>query len=105
MQEHRMTNKPNRNDPCPCGSGKKYKKCCGQPGMAKHTATLLDPAKVAGSLLGRISQAGSAFSADRKINVMTKHVTVGKLPTNAPEVKPEPPKEEKTPPSQENDLS
>jgi SEC-C motif domain protein len=20
----------NRNDPCPCGSGKKYKKCCGQ---------------------------------------------------------------------------
>jgi uncharacterized protein YecA (UPF0149 family) len=21
--------KPNRNDPCPCGSGKKYKKCCG----------------------------------------------------------------------------
>ncbi len=22
--------KPNRNDPCPCGSGKKYKKCCGK---------------------------------------------------------------------------
>lgn len=22
-------NKPKRNDPCPCGSGKKYKKCCG----------------------------------------------------------------------------
>ena len=21
--------KVNRNDPCPCGSGKKYKKCCG----------------------------------------------------------------------------
>lgn len=21
---------PGRNDPCPCGSGKKYKKCCGQ---------------------------------------------------------------------------
>ena len=21
--------KINRNDPCPCGSGKKYKKCCG----------------------------------------------------------------------------
>ncbi|EOT3171929.1 SEC-C metal-binding domain-containing protein, partial [Escherichia coli] len=19
-----------RNDPCPCGSGKKFKKCCGQ---------------------------------------------------------------------------
>jgi SWIM/SEC-C metal-binding protein len=22
--------KVGRNDPCPCGSGKKYKKCCGQ---------------------------------------------------------------------------
>jgi len=25
----RFTKKPNRNDPCLCGSGKKYKKCCG----------------------------------------------------------------------------
>ncbi|MFS0862114.1 SEC-C metal-binding domain-containing protein [Fredinandcohnia sp. 179-A 10B2 NHS] len=24
------TNKVGRNDPCPCGSGKKYKKCCGK---------------------------------------------------------------------------
>ena len=23
-----MTNKIGRNDPCPCGSGKKYKQCC-----------------------------------------------------------------------------
>ena len=23
------TKKANRNDPCPCGSGRKYKKCCG----------------------------------------------------------------------------
>jgi SEC-C motif-containing protein len=23
------TPKPGRNDPCPCGSGRKYKKCCG----------------------------------------------------------------------------
>ncbi|MHC4065032.1 MAG: SEC-C metal-binding domain-containing protein [Planctomycetota bacterium] len=22
--------KPRRNDPCPCGSGKKYKQCCGK---------------------------------------------------------------------------
>ena len=25
----RPAEKPGRNDPCPCGSGKKYKKCCG----------------------------------------------------------------------------
>jgi hypothetical protein len=24
---------PGRNDPCPCGSGKKYKKCCGSPAV------------------------------------------------------------------------
>jgi preprotein translocase subunit SecA len=28
--EKRDTKKVGRNDPCPCGSGKKYKKCCGQ---------------------------------------------------------------------------
>ena len=22
--------KPGRNDPCPCGSGKKFKQCCGR---------------------------------------------------------------------------
>ncbi|MBT9143735.1 MAG: hypothetical protein DDT29_02146 [Dehalococcoidia bacterium] len=28
--------RPGRNDPCPCGSGKKYKQCCGADG--KKTA-------------------------------------------------------------------
>jgi hypothetical protein len=26
----RVEKRPGRNDPCPCGSGKKYKKCCGK---------------------------------------------------------------------------
>ncbi|MDR8523808.1 PBPRA1643 family SWIM/SEC-C metal-binding motif protein [Shewanella fidelis] len=28
-QTTRFEKTPNRNDPCMCGSGKKYKKCCG----------------------------------------------------------------------------
>jgi hypothetical protein len=28
-----MKNKIGRNDPCPCGSGKKFKKCCAQKGF------------------------------------------------------------------------
>jgi uncharacterized protein len=44
-----MTEKIGRNDPCPCGSGKKYKACCMQkqqqskPGLGKRkfTAKLL----------------------------------------------------------------
>jgi preprotein translocase subunit SecA len=27
----RESPKVGRNDPCPCGSGKKYKRCCGSP--------------------------------------------------------------------------
>ncbi len=31
----RVQRRPGRNDPCPCGSGKKYKRCCGRkPGGA-----------------------------------------------------------------------
>ena len=28
MKIQNKNNKPGRNDPCPCGSGRKYKKCC-----------------------------------------------------------------------------
>src|SRR5205085_5060441 len=30
QQPVRHAGKVGRNDPCPCGSGKKYKKCCGR---------------------------------------------------------------------------
>lgn len=31
-----------RNDPCPCGSGKKYKKCCaGKTGMQKYNTRVI----------------------------------------------------------------
>ncbi|MEO6103347.1 MAG: UPF0149 family protein [Pseudoxanthomonas sp.] len=30
-QPIRRGDSPDRNDPCPCGSGRKYKKCCGMP--------------------------------------------------------------------------
>jgi uncharacterized protein YecA (UPF0149 family) len=33
MQESKPAPAPvSRNDPCPCGSGKKFKKCCGAGG-------------------------------------------------------------------------
>lgn len=31
QQAQRMSSKVGRNEPCPCGSGKKFKKCCGAP--------------------------------------------------------------------------
>ncbi len=30
----RASERVGRNDPCPCGSGKKYKQCCGRPGAS-----------------------------------------------------------------------
>ena len=34
-----MSNKPGRNDPCPCGSGQKYKRCClAKDQLAESTA-------------------------------------------------------------------
>lgn len=30
LSPHKNEPTPNRNDPCPCGSGKKYKNCCGK---------------------------------------------------------------------------
>ena len=30
VEPAKANDKPGRNDPCPCGSGKKYKKCCGK---------------------------------------------------------------------------
>jgi len=30
--ERSTVSRPSRNDPCPCGSGKKYKRCCGRAG-------------------------------------------------------------------------
>lgn len=29
VKEQAVSQKVGRNEPCPCGSGKKYKKCCG----------------------------------------------------------------------------
>ena len=31
QRAQRLSNKVGRNEPCPCGSGKKFKKCCGAP--------------------------------------------------------------------------
>jgi radical SAM superfamily enzyme YgiQ (UPF0313 family) len=39
-----MANKIGRNDPCPCGSGKKYKQCCGRPQQPAQVV-YLHPAK------------------------------------------------------------
>ncbi|MCH9620847.1 MAG: hypothetical protein S4CHLAM20_02530 [Chlamydiia bacterium] len=55
-----MNEKCGRNDPCPCGSGKKYKKCCGkQKKLASRGASVISSGG-GGSLLDRIKAGGQA---------------------------------------------
>jgi preprotein translocase subunit SecA len=35
VQQHRASDEPGRNDPCPCGSGKKYKRCHGAQAVSE----------------------------------------------------------------------
>jgi len=39
-----MATKPGRNDPCPCGSGQKYKRCCLEKDQRAESAALADSA-------------------------------------------------------------
>ena len=62
-----------RNDPCPCGSGKKYKKCCLDKDMMRFRETRaaaesFTPAERASALEKLFSFAcGSGFAVDREI--------------------------------------
>ena len=61
-----VSNKINRNDPCPCGSGKKYKQCCEQAGVnPSHTnnPSPLSPQQALQSAMAR-HQAGDLIQAE-----------------------------------------
>ena len=77
--------KAGRNDACPCGSGKKYKKCC----LAKGPAALA-PQRVADSVLRSVigpPQARSSIARSSKSgssNVMA-HLTTAAKPPSPPD--------------------
>jgi len=68
-----MSGKPGRNEPCPCGSGKKYKKCCGAqekfdcaiPEEFK-TNTILDEYMILMQGIGLFGQSLRQFDEERR---------------------------------------
>ncbi len=48
-----MHNKTGRNDPCPCGSGKKYKQCCMQKPKATATSMMGLKKKISAKLISQ----------------------------------------------------
>jgi Fe-S-cluster containining protein len=55
---------PERNDPCPCGSGKKYKKCCGLAEAANKVKPDLLALNQAVAYLGEVGRQREAFCVD-----------------------------------------
>ena len=71
----------NRNEPCPCGSGKKYKKCCGFQEIARRQLKdkvlkcgPLVAAKEMGPIAGRFFHANGAAT---KTILSAKKITLG----------------------------
>lgn len=63
-QDHAMTYKAGRNNACPCGSGKKYKKCCEAKAQSARGSKLL--LIIVGLLMAAGVAAGiTAFTSDR----------------------------------------
>lgn len=63
-----MSNKQNRNEVCTCGSGKKYKKCCGFQEQKKQQATA-SRGGILGRLPGLVTTSGQSL-ANRMFKVM-----------------------------------
>jgi len=63
-----MNQKPGRNDPCPCGSGKKFKSCCflkNPTGKRKITAKWLSAPSKTINLMDRTFGAAITANDDR----------------------------------------
>jgi tetratricopeptide (TPR) repeat protein len=67
-----------RNDPCPCGSGKKYKRCCGLERAAAPPPVSPDSQQI-GALVGLVNQ-GHLNEAEHKTRaLLTMHPDLGTL--------------------------
>ena len=51
-----MTDKAGRNDPCPCGSGKKYKSCCWKKEQEEKGKAIKFKATPMGGKMGMLSK-------------------------------------------------
>ena len=49
-----IKSKIGRNDPCPCGSGKKYKRCCGEPNNKLNPGWFARNSATVGSTVGSV---------------------------------------------------
>jgi tetratricopeptide (TPR) repeat protein len=70
--------KPGRNDPCPCGSGKKYKRCCGLEAAAVSLPESLNPREI-GALIALLDQGHLSEAEHRARTLLTAYPRAGML--------------------------
>ena len=69
-----------RNDPCPCGSGKKFKHCCGQVSAPAAAVPALPPdVNEIGALVGLVNQGSAAQAEARTLQLLQAHPEFGML--------------------------
>ena len=84
-----MTYKIGRNEPCPCGSGQKFKKCCYGKDMSEfaHPATFSSHDTVVNELVGSVSQINRLTKRiaelDTQIREMKGEIPAGYLAHNS----------------------
>jgi tetratricopeptide (TPR) repeat protein len=70
--------KPGRNDPCPCGSRKKYKHCCGLEALASSAPRVLSPHEI-GALVAMLNQDRLGDAEREARTLLTIHPDAGML--------------------------
>ncbi len=66
-----------RNDPCPCGSGKKYKKCCGSPKLSSRSISVVK--EEPGNLQQRISGITKSGISDASSSLAGRVISPSKI--------------------------
>jgi len=69
---------PGRNDPCPCGSGNKYKRCCGLKSGALPSPNILNPQEI-GALVALVNQDRLSEAEHKARALLTMHPNAGML--------------------------
>lgn len=76
---HTTTPPPQRNDPCPCGSGKKYKKCC----MGLAAATQAEPKESAETIFAHAIRAFEAGQLELSAQIFQQLLSKKQLKADA----------------------
>jgi len=76
-EEMTIMAKVSRNDPCPCGSGKKYKKCCGtkERSRRQRSFTQLNQAKMIQQFSSSSDRSPASFLAKHVFKAVSTPVT------------------------------